>query len=265
MKLKRISILIISCMLTLSLVAGCSKGKKENNVTKVEETSDALYFASTGAVQYFDNVNKIKGTEEAEQLGEGIYAKDSDDYDNCLGEDVRRMNLMMGETKDGKYVIYPQNYEAYSTNFSNGSYDLYFKKNKKKQEGKLIEKDVEYHYVLADNRVIYQSDEEVFLYDLKKEEKIEIDKEVSEFVVSVNEEKVLLQKALKDNYKELWLVSLKEGTKSKKIGEGEYLSNLTYTKNFKTIAYVCDGLYVSENGNEAEKVLERNWGRALIF
>ena len=147
-------------------------------------------------------------------------------------------------SEDGKYLFFPEDIDEYE-----GTFELrYMRADKKNAEDEKLDSDVRRYVLLENGKVVYQSDDTLYLHNLKDKE--EIDDDVMRFVISDDEKQILWQSQDGD----LYLQDLNLRKDKEKI-ESKVTNIISTSDNFEYIIYEKEsGLYVSQDGKEGEKV-----------
>ncbi len=147
-------------------------------------------------------------------------------------------------SEDGKYLFFPEDIDEYE-----GTFELrYVRADKKNADDEKLDSDVRRYVLLENGKVVYQSDDTLYLHNLKDKEEIADD--VMRFVISDDEKQILWQSQDGD----LYLQDLNLRKDKEKI-ESKVTNIISTSDNLEYIIYEKEnGLYVSHGGKEGEKV-----------
>ena len=140
-------------------------------------SKNLLIYLKDNELAYYDKKDSVVFSDDVYEDRDEMYGPYNEENDN-----------LVNVTKDGKYVLYPQN-------LTWGNFDLYYRKvNDAKSTENKVASDVSYYTLLQNNKVVYlesSDSRKMYITDLKDKEKIASD--VYWFKVSDDEKYVLWQ------------------------------------------------------------------------
>ena len=189
----------------------------------------------------------LKDNEILAMKGKNSYVVGDKAFDD--EDDMYNFSSYIQLSEDGKYIYYPQKAEY-------NSFDLYYNKVDSKKDGTKIASGVSAYYLIDNNKLIYlndDADKEMYLYNLKKDEKQKVASDVSWMRLS-SDHKQIFWKANSSDDSKIYVcdVAMKKG-KTKLDSDVE---NVYYARDsFDKIVYTKEGsLYVMVDQDEKTKI-----------
>ena len=147
-------------------------------------------------------------------------------------------------SRDGKYHFFIKNVKE-----DEDTYTLYYSK---KGEQVIIDSDIEVHELVADNRIVYRKNGNLYLNDLERT--VKIGQNISRFYLNKEKTKILWGEVnSEDNYCDYYIQNLGEKSQKHKIADNCEI--IEWTTDFSKILMSGNmGYFIVENQNKMKEI-----------
>ncbi|MDO5417526.1 MAG: zinc ribbon domain-containing protein [Lachnospiraceae bacterium] len=165
--------------------------------------------------------------------------------DSFSDEDYLSMSYRNFLSKDGRYVLYAEDYDG-------DTYDLYMAKVSKPEEGAKVDSKVSSHMILDDNTILYRKKNTLFHYNGK--ESVKLAKDVVSFMVDEKQKNICWKESDKGEYSYYYqdIAQKKEAVELTDLEEGDDFYTVKGLERFYLLK--GDNLYALDNKGNKEKI-----------